>query len=89
MSFGTDHQSLFYMPTIFPKEKIYGICVPQFQLYYIHNTTHSSHNNLVNLFRDVNYMWWGKQGLELREWENSINSKKTRILAIISTKYCM
>ena len=41
------------------------------------------HKNLVKLCCDMDYMWWGKQQLEIQEWENYINSKKTRILAII------
>ena len=27
-------------------------------------------------------MWWGNQDLELQEWEDSINTNKTIILAI-------
>ena len=54
------------MSTIFLRYKIDGVRVPQFQLAYINDTTHPSHKKLVELCRDVNYMWWGNQELELK-----------------------
>ena len=33
-------------------------------------------------------MWWFNQYLELQEWEDCINSKKTKILAIIIFVLC-
>ena len=40
--FVTDHQSVFFMSTRFLKYKINGFRVPQFQLSYIHDKTHTS-----------------------------------------------
>ena len=57
VSFGTDHQSMFYMLTIFLKENIDGVSVPQFQIYFIKNTSHTSHKNSVKLCIDVHHMW--------------------------------
>ena len=37
----------------------------------------------VRLCREIHYMWWGNQELELQEWEDFIKYNKTRILAII------
>ena len=31
----------------------------------------------------MNYMWWGKQELELQDWEGCIKSNKNRILSIV------
>ena len=81
--FGTYHKSMYFIPTIFLIYKINGVRVPQFQLDYIRNTTHSSHKRLVGLCREVHYMWRGNQYLELQEWEDFIKSNKTRILAIV------
>ena len=65
VSFGTDRQSMFYIWTIFLRDKVDGVRVPQFQLTYIHNKNHPLNKNLAKLWRDVNYMWWGNQELEL------------------------
>ena len=35
VSFGTDNQSMYFISTIFLKDKINGVLVPQFQLVYI------------------------------------------------------
>ena len=56
--FITDLQSMYFMSTIFIKEKIGGVCVPQFQLAYICDTTHPSNKKLVRLCRELHYMWW-------------------------------
>ena len=47
VSFRTDCQSMYFISTGFLKYKIGVVCVPQFQLSYIYNTTHSSHENFV------------------------------------------
>ena len=59
--FVTDSQSMFLMPTRFLKYSIDGVRLPQFQPYYIIDTTHPSYKYLLWLFHDVNYMWCGKQ----------------------------
>ena len=41
VSFVTDHQSMYFMSTIFLGKNIYGVRVPQFQLAYIRNTTNN------------------------------------------------
>ena len=82
-SFGADCQSIYFMSNIFLKYKINRVCVPQFQLAYICNTTNSSHKHAVKLCCGVNHMWWVNQYLELQEWQDYIKSNKTRILAII------
>ena len=61
VSFGADLQTMYYMSTRFLKDSTDGVCVPQFQLTYIHNTTHPSHTFLVKLCREVHYMWWVNQ----------------------------
>ena len=71
------------MSTKLLKYKIDGFYVPQFQLDYIFGTTKTSHKNAVKLCRDVHYMWWVNQELELQKWEDCINYKRTRILDII------
>ena len=53
------------MPTIFLKGNIDGVCLTQFQLAFICDTTSTSHKNLVKLCREVHYMWWRNQDLEL------------------------
>ena len=58
VSFVTDCQSMHFMPTILLKDNIYGVCVPQFQLAYILNTTHPSRKNLVIFCHELHYMWW-------------------------------
>ena len=63
VSFGTDHNSMYFMSTIFLKYNIYIVCNPQFQLAYIRNTTHPSHKKLVELCCEVHYTWWGDQDL--------------------------
>ena len=44
---------------------------------------HILHMKMVKLCRDMHYMWWGKQDLELQDGEGCIKSKKNRILDII------
>ena len=56
------------MPTRFLKVNIDGVCLTQFQLAYISDTTNPSHKILVKLCREVHYMWWGNQELEIQEW---------------------
>ena len=58
---------MYYISTRYLKEKITGVCVPQFKLYYICDITNPSHTNLVKLCREVQYMWWGNKYLELQE----------------------
>ena len=74
---------MYSMPTILLKGEINGVRIPKFQLAYICDTTHHSHKSLVKLCREVHYMWWGDKYLELRQWEDCINSNKTRMLSII------
>ena len=38
---------------------------------------------LVQLYCEVNYMWWVNQYLGLQEWEDCIKPNKTRILSIV------
>ena len=83
VSFRTYHQLIFLMPNTFLKRNIYGFNVPQFQLDYIRHTTNPLYKKTVKLCHDVKYMWWRNQDLELQEWEDHINSKKTRILSIL------
>ena len=71
------------MSTVFLTDNIDGVRIPQSQLGYICDTSHTSHTRLVKLCSDVNYMWWGNQDLEPQEWEDCIQFKKTTILAII------
>ena len=66
VSFVTDIHSMYFMSTRFLKDKIDGVYVPQFQLYNICDTSRPSHKNLVELCREVNYMWWGNQELDLQ-----------------------
>ena len=56
--FGTDFHSIYFMSIVLLKYKIDGFRVPQFQLAYIFDTTHPSHNNLVKLCCEVNDIWW-------------------------------
>ena len=63
--FGKYFQLMYFMPTIFLKDNINGVRVPQFQLAYICNTTHPSHKKLVKLCREVHYMCYEDQYLEL------------------------
>ena len=49
VTFITYRQSMFYMSSILLKLKINGVYVSQFKLYYIFNTTHTSHEILVHL----------------------------------------
>ena len=65
VSFVTDRQSMFYMWTIFLRDKFYGVRVPQYQLVYIHDKNHPLNKNLTDLCCDVNYVRWGNQDLEL------------------------
>ena len=83
ISFGTYCQSMYFMLTIFIKDKINEVFVLQFQLAYIRDTTHPSHKHLAKLCYEVHYMLWGDQYLELLEWEDFIRSNKTIILAYI------
>ena len=64
--FGTDLKSMNFILTMLLKYNIYGFCVPQFHLSHILDTTHTSHNNLVKLCREVHYMWLVNQELELQ-----------------------
>ena len=57
VSFGTDFQSMYFISTRFLKDKIDGVCVPQFKLAYIFNTTHSLCKNWVSFF--VKYIMCG------------------------------
>ena len=41
--FGKYRQSMYFMSTIFLKDNIDAVRVPQFQLAYIRNTNHTSH----------------------------------------------
>ena len=59
-----DCQSMYFMSTRFLKDNIYGVHVLKFQLAYIRDTTNPSHENVVKLCREVNYMWWENQDLE-------------------------
>ena len=72
---------MYFMSTIFLKDNTDGFCVPQFQIYYIRDTTHPSHKNLVKLCCKLHSMWWVDRYLELLEWEDFIKSNKTIILA--------
>ena len=72
VSFGTDYKSMYFMSTRLLKDNIDGVCVPQFQLDYIHNSTHPSHKYMVKLCREVHYIWWVNKELELQEWDNCI-----------------
>ena len=83
LSFGTDHQSRYFMSNIFLKEKTDGVYLAQFQLAYTHNTTHTPNKKLVKLCHAVHFMSWRNQYLELQEWDDCINPHKTIILAII------
>ena len=65
VSFGTYHQSMYFMSTILLKYKIDGVLVPKFQLAYIYDTTNPSHKILVKLCCEVRYMWWRNKYLEL------------------------
>ena len=56
VSFDTYHQFMYFMANIFLKDNINGVCVPQFQLAYIFDTTHPSHKHFVKLYREVHYM---------------------------------
>ena len=80
---GTYLNSIYFMSTIFLKDDINGVRIPQFQLDYIFDTINPSHKSLVKLCREVHYMWWENQYLELQEWEDCINSNKTIILSIM------
>ena len=55
--FRIDYQSMYFLTTRLLKDNINGVHVPQFQLAYIHDTTHFSYTNLVNLCSEVHYMW--------------------------------
>ena len=58
---------MYFMATRLLKDKIDEFCVSQFQLALICDTTHPLHKFLSNVCREVQYMWWGNQGLELQE----------------------
>ena len=51
VSFGIDHHSIYFMSTRFPKYKINGVRVPQFQLAYIHDTTYPLHKKVLKVCR--------------------------------------
>ena len=71
------------MSTRFLKYKIDKVHVPQLKLAYINDTTHPSYKNLVMLCREVHYMWWINQQLELQAWEDCVESIKTKKLDMI------
>ena len=75
-------QSMYFMSSIFLKDKVDRVRVPQVQLAHICATTHPLHKTLGKLCRRVHYIWWGNQELELQEWKDCIKSNKTIILAI-------
>ena len=77
--FGTDHQSMHFMPT----NNIDGVSVPKNSSSYICDTTHPSHNFFIKLCWEVHYMWWVNQYLEQQEWEDFIESNKIIIPAVI------
>ena len=56
---------MYLMQTVFLKDKIDGVRVPQFIVSYILDTTHLQHKFLIKLCREVHYMWWVNQELEL------------------------
>ena len=74
--FGTDRLSMYFISTIFLKNKMNWVHVTQFKISYIHYKTHLSHKKLVKLCFEVHSMWWGNQYLELQEWEDCINTNK-------------
>ena len=41
------------------------------------------HKRTVASFRDIEYMWWRDQDLELQEWYDCIESKNKIILDIL------
>ena len=55
VSFVTYSKSMYFMSTLLLKYNIGGISVPQFKIYYIYDTTHTSHTNLVKLCCEVHY----------------------------------
>ena len=57
---------MYFMSTRFLKYKIYGVRVPKFQITYIRDTTHPSHNVFDRLCHEVHYMFFGNQELELQ-----------------------
>ena len=59
--FGTDSWSMFFMSTRFLKDSIDEVRVPQFQLYYIIDTKHTSYKYLLQVCHNVNYMRCRKQ----------------------------
>ena len=67
VSLRTDLQSMYFMSTRCLKDKIDGVCVPQFKLAYIRETTHTLHKHLVKLCCEEYYVWWENQHLELQE----------------------
>ena len=56
VSFGRNHQSMYLMSTILLKYRIDGLGVQKYQLSYIINTNHPSHEQLVKLFCSVHYI---------------------------------
>ena len=62
----------FYMLTIFLKNDVYGVSVPQFQLAYICDISNTLYNNLIHIFRYVHYMCWASGGQESTEGEGYI-----------------
>ena len=57
VSFGTDFQSMYFMSTIFLKDKIHGVRVTKFQLAYIRKSTHLSYKKWLNCV--VEYITYG------------------------------
>ena len=66
MSLGTYFQSMYFMTTRFLRDNIDGVRVPKFQLFTL-LTQRIIEIKMVRLCREVNYMWWGNQYLELQE----------------------
>ena len=68
------------MSNMFLTENIGGDHIPQFNIDLICNKNIPSHKHMVKLCREVHYMWWWNQELDLQEWDEYRKSKKTRIL---------
>ena len=57
VSFSTDCQSIYFMLTIFLKNKINVVRVTPFKLSYNHDTSHPSQRKLVKVCCELHYMW--------------------------------
>ena len=58
---------MYFIPTGFLKDNIDVVCFTHLKISYIRDTNHPLHKNLVDFCREVHYMWWGNQYLELQE----------------------